>query len=223
MPELVADRDNRRGHRGPVLLAAARDLFFEQGYSGTTMAQVAQRAGLSKRATYLYFKNKDELFISVASAGLEILQAWLEEIDVDQGSLPSRIQQTMDVYLRFATDEADHFRIIFSEASEEMLTNVSAQLRERMACQERDCLAVVARIIERGIREGVLPPSDPWETAVIYWGTATGILLLSFGASQTVVGRSVREELIAKAVWLLFRGSNPAAAGDSAPSWPEEG
>jgi AcrR family transcriptional regulator len=223
MSETLTEHDNRRGHRGPVLLAAARDLFFEQGYSGTTMVQVAQRAGLSKRATYLYFKNKDELFISVASAGLEILQAWLEEIDVEQGSLQSRIQRTMEVYLRFATDESQYFRIIFSEASEGMIANVSPELREQMARQERHCLAVVARIIERGVREGVLPPSDPWETAVIYWGTATGILLLSFGASQTVVGRSVREELIAKAVWLLFRGSNLAAMGDSAPSWPEEG
>lgn len=223
MPETLQDQGNRRGHRGPVLLAAARDLFFGQGYSGTTMVQVARRAGLSKRATYLYFKNKDELFISVASAGLEILQAWLEEIDVEQGTLPSRIQQTMEVYLRFATDEADYFRIIFSEASEEMIANVSPQLRERMAHQERDCLAVVARIVERGIREGVLPPSDPWEMAVIYWGTATGILQLSFGASQTVVGRQIREELISKAVWLLFQGSNLTARGDHAQPWSEEG
>jgi len=223
MVEIAGEMDNRRGHRGPALLAAARDLFFDQGYAGTTMAQVAERAGLSKRATYLYFKNKDELFITVASEGLEILQGWLEELDIENDSLESLIRQTMDTYLRFATDRADYFRIIFSEASAEMIANVPEALRVRVAQQERDCLAVVARIVEKGLAEGALPPSDPWEMAVIYWGTCTGILLLSFGASQTIVGQQVREELISKAVWILYRGSTLDPPDASRRPWSEEG
>ncbi len=219
--EIAEATENRRGHRGPTLLAAASELFFERGYSGTTMAQVASRAGLSKRATYLYFKNKDELFISVASEGLAILQGQLERIDIERDSLESLIRQTMDTYLRFATKEAAWFRIIFSETNEEMLANVSEELRQQLARQERACLAVAARIIDKGIREGVFAPGDPWEMAVIFWGTCTGILLLSFGASQTVAERHVREELISRALWILYRGASLAPPAGHEP-WPEE-
>ena len=57
--------ESSRGHRGPALLSAARQLFFKRGYIGTTVEQVAKAAGFSKRTVYLYFKNKDELFLSV--------------------------------------------------------------------------------------------------------------------------------------------------------------
>lgn len=43
--------------------------------------------------------------------------------------------------------------------------------------------------------------------AVICWGTVTGILLLLFGASQTVIGRKTGKELLEKAVWIHFCGT----------------
>ena len=56
-----------------------------------------------------------------------------------------------------------------------------------------------------------------WETAVIFWGTVTGIILLSLGGSQTVIMRESREAIIAKAVQMLFEGlkSSPAAKKSS--------
>lgn len=217
------EKEEQKKRRREEILEAARTLIRTKGFAGSTMEDVAREAELSPAALYLYFKNKDELFITVASEGLEILQGWLEELDIENDSLESLIRQTMDTYLRFATDRADYFRIIFSEASAEMIANVPEALRVRVAQQERDCLAVVARIVEKGLAEGALPPSDPWEMAVIYWGTCTGILLLSFGASQTIVGQQVREELISKAVWILYRGSTLDPPDASRRPWSEEG
>ncbi len=65
--------ESSRGNRGPALLAAAREMFFARGFAGTTIEQVARAVGLSKRSVYLYFKNKDELFITVASEGISLL------------------------------------------------------------------------------------------------------------------------------------------------------
>jgi AcrR family transcriptional regulator len=42
-------------------MAAALDLFAEKGYAATRMEDVAARAGLSKAAIYLYFKDKTSL------------------------------------------------------------------------------------------------------------------------------------------------------------------
>jgi len=37
-------------------------MFLEHGYTGTSMSEIAQRAGGSKATLYQYFKNKEELF-----------------------------------------------------------------------------------------------------------------------------------------------------------------
>ena len=50
------------------LVRAALDLFTEQGYDATTVAQIAERAGLTKTTFFRHFPNKRE----VLSAGQEI-------------------------------------------------------------------------------------------------------------------------------------------------------
>lgn len=47
------------------LLQVARVLFTEQGYEGTPIDAVAERAGLTKGALYHHFRNKRELFQAV--------------------------------------------------------------------------------------------------------------------------------------------------------------
>jgi AcrR family transcriptional regulator len=204
-----------RGNRGPALLAAARGLFFEKGYGSTTMEQVARAAGLSKRSVYLYFKNKDELFIAVASEGISHLQERLAALDLEAAPVEELMAATTRVYLAFAHDEPEFFRIIFRDTTAEMMQKVSLELRQRVAEQERACLDVVAQIVARGIDEGIIPPVDPVETAVIFWGTVTGIILLSLGGSQTVLVQRSRERIIEQAVSVLYRGVRTLAGSES--------
>jgi AcrR family transcriptional regulator len=44
---------------------AARKIFFENGYLSTTVDEIAKSAGVAKGTIYLYFKNKDDLYISL--------------------------------------------------------------------------------------------------------------------------------------------------------------
>jgi AcrR family transcriptional regulator len=188
------------------LLGAARESFFTRGYAGTTVEQVARAAGLSKRSLYLYFKNKDELFLTVASEGIGLLQRRLETLEVETSTVDELIVKTTRQYLNFAHEEPEYFKIIFRDTTAEMVENVSPELRQKVVLQEQACLKIVATIVEKGIRDGVIPPVDPVETAIIFWGTVTGIILLSLGGSQTVVMRESREALIDKAVAVIFRG-----------------
>src|SRR5215467_16133458 len=53
---------NARSRRtGAALLQATRDLIDEQGFEALTMAAVAERAGVSRRAVYLHFSTRAEL------------------------------------------------------------------------------------------------------------------------------------------------------------------
>ena len=61
----------RRKHARPEeITAAALELFVERGYAGTRLDDVATRAGISKGTLYLYFENKEELFMAVVREGI---------------------------------------------------------------------------------------------------------------------------------------------------------
>ena len=51
-----------RAVRERQLLAIAEELFAERGYEGTSMDEVARRAGVSKPVVYSLVRNKEELF-----------------------------------------------------------------------------------------------------------------------------------------------------------------
>lgn len=50
-----------------TVVRAAVDEFLEHGFAGSTMASVAERAGLAKGTLYLYFPTKEALFAGVVS------------------------------------------------------------------------------------------------------------------------------------------------------------
>lgn len=47
------------------ILAAAKDLFEVQGYAGTSVAEICEKASITKGALFHHFENKDKLFGSV--------------------------------------------------------------------------------------------------------------------------------------------------------------
>jgi AcrR family transcriptional regulator len=57
------------------MVLAAVDLFTEQGYDATTVAQIAQRAGVTKSTFFRHFPDKRELLVT----GQEVLSRLLAE------------------------------------------------------------------------------------------------------------------------------------------------
>ena len=68
------------------LVVAAVDLFTEQGYDATTVAQIAERAGVTKSTFFRYFPDKRELL----AAGQETLSRLLAEgiAEAPEGASP---------------------------------------------------------------------------------------------------------------------------------------
>lgn len=57
------------------LLQAAKALFNEKGFSRTTLAEIAEKAGLTRGAAYWHFKSKDEIFITIVEQALDDMTA----------------------------------------------------------------------------------------------------------------------------------------------------
>lgn len=91
------------------LIGAAKALFLDQGYVATTLAQVAQRAGVAARTVYVRFGTKASLFRRVVD---QALAGDTEPVDVAHrprthdamtaGTLPERIAALADVSIGIA-------------------------------------------------------------------------------------------------------------------------
>ena len=56
------------------ILDIARDLIAAQGYSSTSIAQIAEKLGTSKAALYYHFKSKEEILDALLSQPIEAFQ-----------------------------------------------------------------------------------------------------------------------------------------------------
>jgi AcrR family transcriptional regulator len=62
------------------ILAQAAELFARQGYSGTSMNEVAKACGVSKPALYHYVRDKSQLLAEIATSHVTRLQSVVEDV-----------------------------------------------------------------------------------------------------------------------------------------------
>lgn len=63
-----------------VILATAKQLFIEHGVAGTTIANIANQAGIAKGSVYSYFKSKQDIVQALLTQSLEVSSEQLEKI-----------------------------------------------------------------------------------------------------------------------------------------------
>lgn len=70
--------------RQQQILDAAAAVIIRLGYDRTTIGDIAEEAGVSRRTVYLYFKGKEELFEALLSREyLQYAESWLDQIEAD--------------------------------------------------------------------------------------------------------------------------------------------
>lgn len=106
----------RRGRRSgsndsrELILAAARRLFAEHGFDGTSLRQVAREAGVDPAMVHHFFKGKDELFalsIELPADPVQVL-AGVESFDPGE-----RAEQIVQAVLRLWESPAQHNLVAF--------------------------------------------------------------------------------------------------------------
>lgn len=66
------------------IIGTARDLFFKQGYKRTTMDEIANDSGVSKKTIYNHFTNKRDLLVDVIKKNMESIISTMERIAYDR-------------------------------------------------------------------------------------------------------------------------------------------
>jgi AcrR family transcriptional regulator len=101
--------------RREQLLDVGRSLFAERGYDGTTVEEIAIRAGVSKPVVYEHFGGKEGLYAVVVDREVQRL------MDSFAGALSGEaprvlLEQACLVLLRYVEEQRDGFRILVRES-----------------------------------------------------------------------------------------------------------
>ncbi|AGZ40212.1 TetR/AcrR family transcriptional regulator [Actinoplanes friuliensis] len=128
------------------LVLAAVDLFTEQGYDTTTVAQIAERAGVTKSTFFRHFPDKRELLV----AGQEALSRLLSEGITDAPGDASPLEAVAAGLER--ASEA------MGPMNRELAPRLKAAIASSAELQERDALksvslaaAMTSALVARGV------------------------------------------------------------------------
>jgi AcrR family transcriptional regulator len=123
------------------ILETARAMFKENGFSQTTMDEIAVKLGISKAALYTYFKNKEELFKSAYESSPRELEKMIEWV-LSKGDAQKAFGAFFDEAMpKTGKGVALDFEVI-SEAAR------NSELREVLRKQFDEYMHAVQRCIE---------------------------------------------------------------------------
>jgi AcrR family transcriptional regulator len=128
------------------LVVAAVDLFTEQGYDATTVAQIAERAGVTRSTFFRHFSDKREVLV----AGQETLSRLLVE-GIAQAPASASALEAVAAGLERASSE-------MGPVNRELGPRLRAAVAASTELQERDALksvglaaAMTAALVARGV------------------------------------------------------------------------
>lgn len=199
-------RKREKEHRRREILKAAKTLFFEQGFFGTSMNEIAKAAELSKGTLYLYFKNKEELYISLQIEGMEILNTAFTEAVENKTGWEEKLRAIGWAYYQFSRDHQQFFHINFQFQHGEITRSTSDDLFEKCFEAVVGNLNFLSLPLEDGMVAGQIKKDDPMAVAVVLWGSLTGIILLHEGKDHRKFMPGSLNDLIEKSIHIQLAG-----------------
>jgi AcrR family transcriptional regulator len=171
---------------------AARTVFAERGYAGASIELIARAAQLSVGAIYLYFRSKEDLYVSLVEDALTVFDVEMGQLR-ETADVSSRLRDTWTLLVRWAERDAEGPRIlrllaqpaIRPQLSDEVVTAVSAGIA-RIQDHLGACVA-------DGIHAGLYRQVNAREIADLAWS----VLLGSLDAQEMTTNLAIAADTLA--------------------------
>src|SRR6202049_5271300 len=98
----TADGSSRGARKRAAILEAAQQVFFANGFVGTSMDQVAATAAVSKQTVYKHFSDKEALFREVVTNVVRARDSGItaEFFSTGEGSFEERLRSFVRYFLK---------------------------------------------------------------------------------------------------------------------------
>lgn len=156
------------------ILEAAAECFAQQGYEAASVADICERAGVSKGAFYHHFPSKQDLFMALLNDWLEALDGGLRQAQAEAASVPDALRNMAGMVgfvLSSASERLPMFLEFWTQAARDpdvWAATIAPYRRYR---------AFFAQMVRAGVAEGSLRPADAEAAAQVIVSLAVGTIL----------------------------------------------
>lgn len=154
-----------------ALLKAAKDLFAEYGYDGTTFKKISNQANVALGLLTHHFGSKEELFVIAALDVLENLKTTLQSAVDDKKNGLERVLNYCDKFIHFAVDKNTHYELLIRcmpyKSPFDNERSIFTVIIERIH-------HLLAQCIEQGKKDGSIDTAMPECTAEMIFCTLVG-------------------------------------------------
>ncbi|WP_236683220.1 TetR/AcrR family transcriptional regulator [Neomoorella thermoacetica] len=182
--------DQKLEARLQAIMQAAREEFARNGFYGTSIKDIARRAGVGIGTIYLYLRNKEALFAALVNEAYEMVLDRIARARKNATGGKQKLRASMEAALAVLQENRDLARVMLVQ---------SPAGHPAVAEQLYDLLRRLARLVEEDVLEeierGELPPQDAHVAALAFVGTFYQVVIswLKEGipADLTAVGKEL--------------------------------
>jgi AcrR family transcriptional regulator len=178
-----------------TIAQAAKEVFAERGYQRATLEEIAQRAGMSKATIYLYYKNKDDLFLQVVEERVNATTAATAQAAATTKTPLEKLGDIVRDKVAFYERERDFFRIYLNEKHGLEIAPKDPHKRalRDMYLQE---VQVLDKVLQEGMQVGDLRRMDSRRLAFFLREMISTVLVQRIqGKAKTSVDQDVEQLL----------------------------
>ncbi len=155
------------------IIQAAVDEFLENGYDGTSMESIAQRAGVSKGGLYHHFSSKDEILLLANQKLNEPVYRIMQEAEQKSSAsagLSWYIKEYLEYWMRHKRE-----MVFYILSFAKLLDNPS--LWEMYESYTEKTIDFFQALYQRGIDNGEFVPHTAYESALTMMAAVDGIVM----------------------------------------------
>lgn len=163
------------------ILDAARRVFAEHGHDRANMRLIARSAGISVGGLYLYFKNKEDL-------GLTLLRESLDEFNRETREILKDIRDPVEAlrgFITFTITSARERKEKFLFHDREQAFSFGLEMKKKFFRERRK---MIEDIIRDGIEKNVFRPCEVSEVSRIIYNLLRGFFLSLFIDEEALFG-----------------------------------
>lgn len=198
--------DAETGHQR--LLNAAAAAFSEGGYAGTSIAEIARRAGMSKSTVFHHFPSKESLYLAVISDAVEDFGQRLDHVLGASPDIDTALRHFQREHLQHMGRNRQVARLIFRELQDPALEHRRPLIIELLSSN----FSRLVRHLEAAREQGRIRESAHSQVIALVLFAANAFFFQHAGALASVPGLDLSEdpEGFAEAVIdILYNGLAP--------------
>lgn len=171
-----------------LIIQAARHCLVEKGYGGTTLKDVATRAGITRAAIYPYFASKPLLYAAVFEEAVAVLaDVYQQAIDLD-GPLKDKLRLVLKAAAELHEQQTDGTAILATIPIE---LRRHPELAELLVDGQNRFTALQDTLFQQAAASGELPSKYGADDLLLtFIGGSMGMALLQYGSGIGSMSRS---------------------------------